>query len=980
MNDLLNDLTTSFYDVDHISSGQYLPAILVNDFKREKKVLTTILEQLKTCDEFFISVAFVTTGGVAVIREALDELNRKSIKGVIIVSQYLNFTDPAALERLLAYRNIELRIDVHNSFHAKCFYFEKGEQSIVVIGSSNLTDSALCKNYEFNIKLDASINGEIIEQIKAEQQVMYERSILVSKAIIDQYRVQYEQLRFGRNQLQQTKITSGQQIAPNAMQLKALDNLQHLRDEKGATKALLISATGTGKTYLSAFDVARVQPKKFLFLVHRSTIAAKSMQSYQKILSNIAGHDPHITFGLFDGNHKDYAADYLFATVQTMSLPHHLAHFAQDHFDYIVIDETHRAAAQTYQTILNHFTPKFLLGMTATPERMSGEDIFQYFDHNIAYEIRLKDALEADLLTTFHYYGIADIVLTDDVKKPLSFNQLIREERVAHILEKITHYSTDTGDYRGLVFCSSVEEADALSAQFCGFGFRACALSGRHSEHEREAAIESLESDDVDHLQFIFTVDIFNEGIDIPRVNLIVMLRATQSVIVFVQQLGRGLRKAEDKSYVTVLDFIGNYANNYMIPMALFGDHSYNKDALRRKMSEGSSALPGASSISFDAITEQRIYAAINQASFDHKKDLAEDMKALFDKLGHMPTPIDFIRHGSRDPYQYIRVFGSYYQALKYVFKAHVPPLSEDAAAMLRYFDGEINNAKRIIESCLLFELLQHHVITLDAFKSHCNAHFHFTPTDADIISVVDNLNFSFVVTEVNKRKVVYRHSAYLKDATLYDVVAFDGQSFALTPQFKTLLAQSSFKTHLMQSVDLARAVYRQKLVDSCLIDGRFILYEKYSRKDVFRILNYQENPNAQSVGGYLFDRDETVCPIFVNYHKDENISEHTKYGDAFLNPSLLHWFSKGQRTLKSKDVQAFYHSEARNIALYLFVKKDNDEGREFYCLGRVMADQHSFMEEKMTISEDKTINVVTLNLELKQAVKESLYQYLIHP
>ncbi len=183
MNDLLNDLTTSFYDVDHISKGQYLPAILVNDFKREKKVLTTILEQLKTCDEFFISVAFVTTGGVAVIREALDELNRKSIKGVIIVSQYLNFTDPAALERLLAYRNIELRIDVHNSFHAKCFYFEKGEQSIVVIGSSNLTDSALCKNYEFNIKLDASINGEIIEQIKAEQQVMYERSILVSTAI-----------------------------------------------------------------------------------------------------------------------------------------------------------------------------------------------------------------------------------------------------------------------------------------------------------------------------------------------------------------------------------------------------------------------------------------------------------------------------------------------------------------------------------------------------------------------------------------------------------------------------------------------------------------------------------------------------------------------------------------------------------------------------------------------------------------------------
>jgi superfamily II DNA or RNA helicase len=269
--------------------------------------------------------------------------------------------------------------------------------------------------------------------------------------------------------------------------------------------------------------------------------------------------------------------------------------------------------------------------MTATPERTDGFDIFKQFNHDIAYEIRLQKALEEDMLCSFHYYGITDVIVEErSLKEDVAFNLLVSEERVNKVIEKATLYGCDNGCVRGLIFCSSIKESKALSDAFNKKGYRTVALSGEDSEEKRATAITRLESsNETEKIDYIFTVDIFNEGIDIPKVNQIILLRPTQSAIIFVQQLGRGLRKADDKAYLTVIDFIGNYSNNYMVPIALFGDTTYNKDTLRKLMKRGSSLIPGASTINFDKIARERIFKAIDTANLSLRRDLIKDIKLV---------------------------------------------------------------------------------------------------------------------------------------------------------------------------------------------------------------------------------------------------------------------------------------------------------------------------------------------------------------
>lgn len=286
-----------------------------------------------------------------------------------------------------------------------------------------------------------------------------------------------------------------------------------------------------------------------------------------------------------------------------------LRQFMPDYFDYIIIDETHKAGAESYRKIINYFQPKFMLGMTASPERTDGYDIFQLFDYNIAYEIRLQHAMEEDLLCPFHYFGVTELKIDGEIiGDSTEFRYLVSSERVNNIIEKAEFYGHSGDRVRGLIFCSTNKEAEELSNEFNSRGYKTIALSGANSQDEREAAIIKLEQDKLEgHLDYIFTVDIFNEGVDIPKVNQIIMLRPTQSAIIFLQQLGRGLRKAEDKEYLVVIDFIGNYQKNFLIPIALSGDKTYNKDTLRRYLSEGNRIIPGCSTIHFDEISRKRM-------------------------------------------------------------------------------------------------------------------------------------------------------------------------------------------------------------------------------------------------------------------------------------------------------------------------------------------------------------------------------------
>jgi superfamily II DNA or RNA helicase/HKD family nuclease len=960
---LSQSLQTGFIDQFLLSKKEYLPQLLVNDKNSGKKVLTTIDNELKRCDEFWFSVAFVTTSGIATLINTLIELETKGIKGKILVSQYLNFTQPEALKKLLLFKNIQLKIAVNSDFHSKGYLFKKGELYNLIIGSSNLTASALCSNKEWNLKISATPESDIIFNALKEFSIEFGKAIHVNTQYILQYEEIYKK-QFQFNKLILDELASSETINPNAMQIDALENITKLRFE-GKTKAILISATGTGKTYLSAFDVKKYDPKRFLFVVHRGNIARAAMKTFLKIFGTTK------SMGMYSGNRRELDKDFVFSTIQTISKEEHLKQFESSHFDYIVIDETHRAGAESYQLILNHFNPKFLLGMTATPERTDGLDIFKLFDHNIAYEIRLHKALEENMLSPFHYYGVTDITVNGEVLKENShFSILTSKERISRIIEKSNLYGCDDGKVRGLIFCSKVDECITLSREFNLRGYKTVALIGINSEDERSLAINQLESDDSEHkLDYIFTVDIFNEGIDIPRVNQIIMLRPTQSAIIFIQQLGRGLRKTDNKQYLTVIDFIGNYSNNYLVPIALYGDTSYSKDTLRKFMSSGSSLIPGTSTINFDKISHDRIFAAIDTANMQLKKDLVNDYNLLKFKLGYIPMMVDFIDHGSRDPYLYVNYSKSYFNFVQGQETSLEKALTPHQIKLLELFSNEINNNKRIEESLILLEIINNSNTDIGTFKKNVKDTYGYEVSDETIASCLRNLNLEFVTEKNEEKKLVAVREIYR-----IDIIKRDGDQILIEPNFAFLLKNSTFLSFLSDNIAYSIKSF-DNLFDKTKFIGGFVLYRKYSRKDVFRILNWSSNPVAQNVGGYMVSTDKSNCPIFVNYHKEESISNTTKYDDGFLNNSEFEWMSKSKRKLTSPDVQVIMNHR-NGLRLPLFIKKNNDEGAEFYYMGDITPIDGSFVQTTLP-DKEKEVSVVKIRFTMNHPVEDAIFKYL---
>lgn len=955
-----NNIKAGFIEKSIDSSGEYIPRLLTNERSAGVKVLSSIIAELNSCEEFWFSVAFLTNGGLQSLLNTFKELQNQKIKGKILVSQYLNFTQPEALKRLLKFKNIELRINTNDNFHSKGYLFKKGEYYNLIVGSSNLTATALSTNKELNLKVSAKIDSYIIQKALLEFGNDFKGSSIVNEVFIDQYEAEYENSKkFQAEYLfKQIEINpSGtKKISPNIMQVEALANLKKIRSE-GKNKALLISATGTGKTFLSAFDAQEFKPDKLLFVVHRANIAEAALKTFEQVF----GFKKEM--GFYSGGRKEQDKDFIFSTIQTISRTEHLELFSPDHFDYIIIDESHRASAESYQKIVKYFKPKFLLGMTATPERTDGLDIFSLYDHNIAYEIRLQKALEIDILSPFHYFGVTDLSVDGKlIQEKAEFNLLTSQERVDRIIENSIFYNCDDGNIRGLVFCSKVEEAKALSEQFIKRGFKSIALSGESSDEQRNAAIDRLETDDpADKIDYIFTVDIFNEGIDIPRVNQVIMLRPTQSAIIFVQQLGRGLRKSEGKEYLTVIDFIGNYSNNFLIPIALFGDTSFNKDNLRKLIAGGSNQIPGTSTINFDKIAKEKIYAAIDQSNFSLKKDLVKDYDLLKYKIGYSPMMMDFMFHGSRDPILYAEYAGSYFQFVSSIESNLSGVLNLDQLAILKLYSTEVNNAKRVEESELLHILITKEKVKIGEFIELIYGKYGFVTSGETVVSVISNLNFYFI----NKRNSI-------KGLGSNDLVNFVDGVISISEYFNNQLSNPTFHSYLLDSVYYGITRFDQTFDLGKYLDG-FLIHHKYSRKDICRILNWEKNEESTMFG---YSIKYNTCPIFVNYHKDENIAASTKFEDKFINNSYFQWFSKPRRNIESKDVSAIKNHN-NELRLSLFIKKSNGEGSDFYYMGDVKPVQESFEETTILDDHGKSVSVVKVIFKLNQPVEDSLYDYL---
>lgn len=644
MTNLLEDFNQSlhkgFIDRTISHKGNFMPKLLINN--KEDNVLSTIIDELHKCKSFTISVAFITESGLASLKSYLYDLNEKGIKGKIITSNYLGFNTPNMYKELLKLKNVEVRLTDVNGFHAKGYMFDHNDYSSIIIGSSNLTSNALKINYEHNVLFSTQQSGDLIYNIKSQFDELWATSLPLSHEWIEAYENTFEYQTFKNTvrvaetqSLVETQTKDLNKIDPNLIQREALKSLTSLR-KSAKDKALIISATGTGKTILSALDVRNYDPKKFLFVVHNEGILNRAINEFKKVLSQSNNAD----FGLLTGKNKDINAKYLFATIQTLSNENIYNQFEKDHFDYIVFDEAHRSAAATYQKVFNYFKPNFLLGMTATPERTDSLNIFEMFDYNIAYEIRLQKALESEVLCPFHYFGVTDYVHNGEkIDEVSNLSDLTSNERVEHVLEKTSYYGYSGDELKGLIFVSRKEEAYDLAENLSLRGVPSIALTGEDNPQKREEVIQQLKSGAIN---YIITVNLFNEGIDIPSVNQIVMLRETESSIIFIQQLGRGLRKSSNKEYVTIIDFIGNYTKNYLIPIALSGDQSQNKDNYRKFLTNNS-ALNGVSTINFEEIAKKKIYDSLKAVKLNSAKLIKESYTTVESRIGRIPTLMDFI-------------------------------------------------------------------------------------------------------------------------------------------------------------------------------------------------------------------------------------------------------------------------------------------------------------------------------------------------
>ncbi|MDE7446434.1 MAG: DEAD/DEAH box helicase [Lachnospiraceae bacterium] len=970
MHQIEEGMSTAFIDMTRTSNLAYKPQFVSNNYKEGRKVLSSIEDELLSCDEFFISVAFITMSGITPLLQTLKELEKRNVHGKIMTTDYLMFSEPKALDKLAELENIELRMYCSEKsgegFHTKGYIFREKEIYRIVVGSSNMTLNALTRNKEWNTRLISTNQGEYTQQIIEEYNELWNSIHTISyEKFIENYRTKYLLIKKQKAIAKQADIPVFEQyrLQPNKMQVEFINNLQKIKNA-GAKRALLISATGTGKTYASAFAVREDNPHKILFIVHREQIAKQAVASYKRVFGTSK------KFGLLSGNAKDYDADYLFSTMQMMAKAETLEHFKRDEFETIVIDEVHRVGAESYQKILNYFLPQFWLGMTASPERTDGFDIYTLFDHNIAYEIRLQQALEENLLCPFHYFGITDLEIDgeifDDNSGVRNFARLVSDERVDYVLEQAKFYGHSGDKVKGLVFCSSKKEAVELSDKFNKRGYHTVALCGEDSQEKREECIERISSDSQENcLDYIFTIDIFNEGVDIPAINQVIMLRPTKSPIVFVQQLGRGLRKADNKEYVVILDFIGNYMNNFMIPIALSGDRSYNKDTIRRYVREGAKIIPGSSTIHFDEISKKRIFQSIDVANFNDIRLIKESYQELKYKLGRVPNLMDFEKYGSIDP---IRMFdnkslGSYHKFLSKYEKEYTIEFSTKQENVLEYISKKFASGKRVHELLAIKRLMayQHELMKYlrkDLKEEHC---LEVTQkTETNIVNILTN-EFT-----TGSAKDTY------SDCVLIEP---EDNDYKISGSFEEMLRDEHFYQAVNEVVEFG--LYRnRKDYGKPYKDTVFQLYAKYTYEDVCRLLEWEKGEVALNIGGYKYDKRTKTYPVFINYDKTEDIADTIKYEDRLETPSMLIAISKSGRSLESEDVYTALHAKELGVSMELFIRKNKDDkiSKEFYYLGKIYATgkAHEF------IMPNTNKKAVEIQYMLETPVREDLYDYIV--
>lgn len=702
------------------------------------RLINLIKSELARSRTAWIASAFYSPGLMNLLLRDFTRFIAEGCDLRVILSTMGNITRPEHLTHLRdVVPGIQLRVfhppdipfeEEPPSFHLKIYLFQhvNGNGSLL-IGSSNLTEAGFCRNIEWNYFSQSEINlpfedrSPFDKASEAFRHYWENATVNVSDDFLDGYRKRFKPQLFPQrtgepNEIEQGftgvfdsqkafAVAHGRRITPNEAQVEALENLSLLRS-RGIDKAAVIAATGVGKTYLAALDFKQTGMRSLLFIAHRETLLQAAMRSFRTVLG-----DPR--FGMFvgGGRHPDEEAGSVFAMIQTLSRMEHLQKFTPDSFEYVVLDEFHHAEAESYRKVIGHFKPAFFLGLTATPERMDGQDVLALCDRNIAYELRLLDAVDRGLLTPFQYYAIHDPVDYDKISwrgTHYDLDELTtaleNDTRTTIIATNLKRYLPPSGKTRALAFCTSVSHARYTAHALArDHGIPSLALTGEDPEDRRQDVIKRLQ-DENDPLQVICTVDIFNEGIDIPEVTHILFLRPTQSFTVFLQQLGRGLRLKEGKSFVVVMDFVGNFRRAHVAPLALKG---YTSEAdFAEAVKEGrtkEAELPHGCFLDAD-LEVSRIWDAEIQRIIRGELTTSEMLKALYleikEDLGDSsPSLLDFV--GNRrgvDPHKFILHFKGWLRAKWYCEEGLPEPeealLDTPGEAFLKHVEMDLNPSK----------------------------------------------------------------------------------------------------------------------------------------------------------------------------------------------------------------------------------------------------------------------------------------------
>lgn len=880
--------------------------LLVNGH-RDYQVGAQVARELESANRVDLLCAFVRFAGINVIRDQLERFVHRGGRLRVIASVYTGATEKRALDELVALgAQVKVSFETDQTrLHAKAWLFEReSEFHTAYIGSSNLTRSALVEGLEWNVRVSAVDNAAIIDRVRATFEQYWHDPAFVhydpainGQALADALRSQRS-----AEPLSPTErlIALNLDLRPQPHQLQMLEELAAERS-RGHHRNLLVAATGTGKTWVSAFDYRRLREaghERLLFVAHRDEILRQSQQVFQLVLK-----DPSFGERLVAGD-RPSVGDHLFASIQ--SLQGHVDTFDPSRWDVVIVDEFHHAEAPTYRRLLARLQPKVLIGLTATPERADGESILHWFDDRVACEIRLWQALEQGLLSPFHYYATHD---GSDLRA-LSFSRgvysvseleatyLSDHERATRVLQAIERHVLDPRRMRALGFCVSIAHARFMAERFEAAGIVATALHAKSSEAERSIAIGRLRKGTI---QAIFAVDLFNEGVDIPEVDTILMLRPTESATVFLQQLGRGLRRTEGKSVLTVLDFVGQVHREYRFDVryrALIGGTTKE---LTTAVREGFPIAPPGCSINLDRVSQAIVLENLRSSVRSNRRALIQDLRAV----GQHASLAEFLAASGRtlDEVYAQPANGQSFTALRGATFSGVDTESPSA----RHIDRAFGRMLHVDDNERLGAWLEW-----------------LARPDPPAVESRDS--------RIGRLQLM-----------LFAALGWRAEAVAaMDRRFGELWSDPDRKAELQGLLGILRDQTRADTHPVRL--GSPIALEthgRYTRDEVIAGLGLVTSAGAlrDVREGVVWAESEAVDCFFVTLEKSESdYSPTTRYQDYPISPTLFHWESQSTTAPDSVTGQRYINHRARGDDVLLFVRERKRDPRgqaaAYTCLG----------------------------------------------